>query len=796
MHWFNVRLATRRLRHDAGYTALNVGGLAIGLACCLLIAMWAHGERTHDRFHTQSERLYRLNKVHTLPTGEQDHEALSSGPMAPTLVADFPEVEAAVRILPWFADVLLQRGETALPISDVTFADANLFEVFDYQLLHGDPGTALEAPLSMVLTEQLARTFFGDADPMGQALVGQGDLTYTVTGIVEDTPAASHLQYNAFVSWASVAPGEGGLEMGWLMRWLPQSMFTYVLLQPEADVAALEAKLPGFMETHFPERAEQYQLYLQPLEDIYLNSTHILYQRSVILGNQMYVTVLSVVALLILLIACVNFMNLATARAGRRAGEVGIRKSVGAQRAQLIVQFLGEAFVLIGLSLGLALLLVEATRPVFNTLLGTSMEAFAWATPSVLAAVLGLGLVVGLAAGLYPAVVLSAFRPSRALKHDVDGGGRRFRQVLVTAQFAASIALLSGTALVVQQMRYVQSENAGYDREQIVVLPTGPTSVSDQVDAFKEEVLRHPSIVQVSASSNVPGESIGTYGIEPEGHADEEGMTAAMLMLDDAEFMETYGLTMASGRFFDGTRAADSSAVVLNEAMIRSLGWTEAIGRRFDVSGELEGGRVIGVVGDFQVTSMHQEIEPLVMVLQPRPDKVSIRVAGGAAAGALSHLRATWERFETRYPFEYTFLDDAFAELYQSDRRLMQTLSVFAALAVLIACLGLLGLAAYTAERRKKEIGVRKVLGAGVPSIVGLLARDYLKLVAVGFVVAVPLAYIAAERWLSSFVYRIDVGASSFALAGGIVLAVVGLTVGLHALRAAGADPIRALRAG
>ena len=795
MHWFNVRLATRRLGRDAGYTALNIGGLAVGLACCLLIAMWVGDERAHDRFHTKSERLYRLNKINTQPTGEQSHEALSSGPMAPTLVADFPEVEAAVRILPWWGEVLLQRDEMSLPVSDVTFADANLFEVFDFQLLRGDPATALDAPLSIVLTEGLAHTFFGDDDPLGETLVGQGDLVYTITGIVEDTPLESHLQYSAFVSWASVAPGNGALEMDWLMRWLPQTLFTYVLLQPDADPAALESKLPSFMETHFADRAEQYHLYLQPLEEIYLNSTDILYQRSMALGNQMHVTVLSVVALLILLIACVNFMNLATARAGRRAGEVGVRKSVGAQRSQLIVQFLGEAFVLVALSLGVALVLVEGIRPWFNALIGTSVKPFAWTTPSVLAAILGLGMTVGLVAGLYPAFVISAFRPTRALKHDAGGGGRRFRQVLVTVQFAASIALLAGTALVVRQMQYVQSENPGYDREQIVVLPTGPTSIAEQAAAFKEELLRHPSILRVSASSNVPGESIGTYSIEPEGRLGDEGLTAALMMLDDAKFLETYGLTMASGRFFDSARAADSSAVVINEAMARSLGWTESVGRRFDVSGELEGGTVIGVVEDFQMASMHQEIEPLVVVLQPRPYNVSVRIAGGESASALAHLRTTWERFETRYPFEYAFLDDAFADLYESDQQLMQTLGVFAGLAILIACFGLLGLAAYTAERRKKEIGVRRVLGASVPSIVGLLSRDYLKLVVVGFVVAVPLAYIAAERWLASFAYRIDIGASSFAFAGGIVLAIAALTVGIHALRAATADPIRALRA-
>ena len=291
-------VALRQLRRQKGYASLNVAGLAVGLACCLLIALWVRDERAYDRFHAQSEQIYRLNKVHTQPTGEEQLESLSSGPMGPTLVADYPEVEAAVRIVPWWGEMLLQRDDTVLPVADVTFADRELFEVFDFELLRGDPATALEAPLSIVLTERLAETFFGETDPIGQTLMGLGDLTYAITGVVEDAPAASHLQYGAFVSFSSVVPGNGGLEFGWLDRWIPQTLFTYVLLRPGADVVALEAKLPDFMAQHFAERAEQYALYLQPLEDIYLGSTEILYQRSMAQGNRAYVYVLSVVALL------------------------------------------------------------------------------------------------------------------------------------------------------------------------------------------------------------------------------------------------------------------------------------------------------------------------------------------------------------------------------------------------------------------------------------------------------------------------------------------------------------------
>ncbi len=789
-----LTVALRQLRRQKGYAGLNVAGLAVGLACCLLIALWVRDERSFDRFHSENDRLYRLNKVHTLPTGGTELHALSSGPMGPQLVADYPEVEATVRILPWWGDLLFERGETSLTVPGVTFADRNVFEVFDFDLLRGDPATALEAPLSVVLTERLAEAFFGSDDPIGQTLLGFGDLTYTVTGIVEDTPPHSHLQYGSFVSWSSVVPGNGGLDFNWLTIWRPQSIYTYVLLRPDADPAALEAKLPGFMTEHFAERADQYRLYLQPLGDIYLGSMDILYQRSMVQGNRAYVYVLSVVALLILLIACVNFMNLSTARASRRAVEVGVRKSVGARRPQLIGQFLSEALLLVGLGLGLALVLVETVRPAFNQLVGKAMPAFAWTDPPVLIALAGLGLLVGLAAGTYPAFVLSAFRPARILKGSQTFGGRRFRQVLVTAQFAASIALLAGTFLVYSQMQFVLDENPGYDRDHLVTLPTGRTDIGDQAAAFKAEALRHPGITHATLTNNVPGQGFSTHTVVPEGRPEDEGLTAAGLFLDDTDLIETYGLTLAEGRFFDPARPADSSAIVLNQAMVRSLGWTDAVGKRFDMPGEIDEGTVIGVVEDFQIAAMYQEVAPLFMALDGSNGSLTVRLAGDDVAGALAHLEATWAQFEPRYPFEYQFLDDTFAQLYQSDRRLMQTLGLFAVLAILVACLGLLGLAAYTAERRTKEIGVRKVLGAGVASIIGLLSVDFLRLVGIGFVVAAPLAWFAAERWLDGFAYRIDVGLLPFVIAGALVLLLALVTVSTQALRAATADPVKALR--
>ena len=789
-----IKRAARNLRLSPGYSALNIAGLALGIACCLLITLWVRDEMSFDNFHTKSERIYRVNKVHTPPAGNRELHALSPGPMAPALVDDFPEIEAAVRVLPWWGEILLGQDENRIPVPDVVFADANLFQVFDFQLLRGDPARALEDPLSIVLSKGLSEAIFGREDPVGQTIIGQNDLTYTVTGVVEDSPGQSHLRYNAFVSWSTVVPDNDALNFEWLTRWLPQTLFTYVLLRPDAHAASLAAKLPDFVQRHFPERADQYSFYLQPLETIYLQSTDVLYLRSTAQGNQSYVYILSIVAIMVLLIACVNFVNLATARAGRRAVEVGVRKTIGASRKQLVVQFLSEAFLLVFIGLGIALVVAEALLPLLNDLAGKQLLRFSWAEPSVVALLVALGLVVGLGAGLYPAMVLSRFQPSRVLKGKASVGGKRFREVLVTSQFAISIALIAGTVVVYQQMQFVQSSNPGYDREQIVILPIGPTDIADQFDAFKTEILRNPDVTNATGTNSVPGSSFSTFGFHPEGRPRDEGLTAAALLLHDDDLIETYGMKLVEGRFFDTNRPADTSAVVINEAMLRSLGWTDAVGKRFDIPGDVEEGTIIGVVKDFQLASMHQEIAPLFMIVQPRSGSMSVRISNNDIASTLAHLQAAWERFESRYPFEYRFLDDSFAQLYQADRRMMQTLGIFAAIAILVACMGLFGLAAFTAEQRTKEIGVRKVMGASIRSIVALMSKDFARLVIVGFIVAAPVAYFGASRWLEAFAYRITISWWMIVAAGISALAIALITVSYHAFRVALADPVNSLR--
>ncbi|HUF11309.1 MAG TPA: ABC transporter permease [Rhodothermales bacterium] len=791
-----VTLAIRNLRKHAAYTFINVIGLTLGIACCLLILIFVKGELGFDRFHENASRLYRLDKVVTPRTGSIERDVITSGPMGPALAADYPEVEQAVRVLPWFDDVLTTHGETSIKLSNTVFADSNFFDVFSFGLLRGDPSTALAAPLSIVLSEETAHTFFGEDDPVGRRLIGMNGLEFTVTGIVENTPTNSHLLYDAVASWSSLSPEVAGQDFTWLASWFPQAVYTYLLLAPEADAEALEVKLVDFMRRHFPQRAEQYALYLQPLSGVYLDSSDLLHNRKVRAGNRTYVYLFAVVAALVLLIACINFMNLSTARAAKRAREVGVRKVLGASRGQLIRQFLGESFLTTAVALILALWVVELAMPGFRALTAKPLVSGVWQSPAILAGLVGVLLGVGLMAGAYPAFFLSGFRPVHARKGGDDPSRSALpRQVLVTLQFTISIALIVGTIVVYRQMDFLLSKDLGFKKDQIVVLPIEDTEMSRNFDAFKQMLLDHPSVTHVTGSNRVPGEGMMSFGINPEGKSQDQTWTATAIRVDDFDFLDTYGLELVAGRYFDPQFTTDSThAVVINEALARSLGWDDPVGKRLDVPGEVTEGTVIGVVKDFHFSSLRQVIEPLLFYVAPRHAELSLRISGEDIPSTLAYIRRSWETFDNAYPFEYKFLDEAFARLYHNEQRLSKTLGLFSGLAILIACLGLFGLASYTTELRAKEVGLRKLLGATVESIVLLLSKEFARLVVVALAVATPIAYVAMQRWLADFAYRVELSWWIFPMAGGGALAIALVTVSYQSVRTALANPVRALR--
>ena len=785
----------RQLRKNKGYAAINIFGLGLGMACCVFILLFVQHERSFDRFHDHADDLYRVNKVVTPQEGGTEQHAITGGMLAPAMTEAFPEVAEAVRVLPWFSEVLLVHEDQAISSPEVVFADAQFFDVFSFGLRRGDPATALAAPMSMVLTETTAQRLFGEADPLGQIVRGLNNLNYTVTGIAADPPQQSHLKFEALVSWASSLPGEGRLNFGFMNRWITQVAYTYVQLAPDADVAALEAKLPAFYQQRDPDRAAQYHLFLQPLSDVYLKSTDLLHTRQTRQGNIRYVYFFSVMALLILAIAVINFVNLTTAQATRRAKEVGVRKALGARRPQLTAQFLAESVGYSLLALVFALVVISLSMPAFQALTGKPIGFSLWQQPGWVLAMLAGTVVVGLVAGIYPALILSGFNPISALKGSVARRSLTPRRALVTFQFAISIVLVAATLVVIQQMSLLQNRDLGFAQEQLLVLPIHNTGMQQQYAAFKEEVERHPTVVKSAGSNAVPGSGTSTFGIAPEGAAEGDQWLAHVVRIDDYDLADTYDFDLVAGRYFSPDQPTDMAAgVVINETLARQLGWTEPVGKRLDIPGEISPATVIGVVKDFHFQSLHHAIEPLVFYAAPRRQNLSVRVSLDDLPATLAHLQTTWERFEDTYPFTYTFLDQQFAQFYTSEQQLLRTVGVFAALAIVIACLGLFGLAAFMAAQRTKEIGVRKVLGATTWQVMMLFLKEYALLVLLALLAAAPLAYLAADRWLQDFAYRIDLGPGVFLLAGGATLLVALLTVGYQSLRAALADPVRALR--
>lgn len=794
-----LKIALRNLLHHKGYSTINLIGLAVGIACCLIIGLFVWDELQFDRFHSKAHRLHRLNKIVTPQSGGTERHAITSGMMGPTLAKTYPEVEQSVRLLPWFSEVLMTVDETTLKVPDVVIADANFFEVFDFGLVQGDARTALVEPLSLVLSASTAKRFFGETNPIGRTVLGFRNELYTVTGVVEDTPEHSHLQYQALISWSSTVPGVGPLDMSWLNNWRTQVNFTYLLLQKGADAAAFESKLPAFMQKFMPERSGQYQLYLQPFDEIYLNSADVRYTYNTRVGNRTYVYLFSGIAALILFIACINFINLSTAQATRRAREVGMRKVLGSQRRQLVAQFLGESLLFSFLALLVALVLAELLLPYVNALAEKHLQLDFSGQPFLLLVLIGGAGLVGLAAGSYPAFVLSAFRPPQTLKNAPMFRGERGsglgRKVLVTAQFASSMILIVGTLVVFRQMQFVSNKNLGFEKEHLLVLPIGNTEISGQFQAFKNELLQHPGILHAAGSNSFPGESAMSFSIRPEGVPEDEQWIVHAIRVDDYDFLDTYGMDMAAGRYFSPEFRTDAShGVVINEALAQSLGWEDPVGKRLDIEGELEDGRVIGVVRDFHMRSLHHEIEPLLLYFAPRHENLTLRISGVDIAGTLGFIQDKWQAFDARYPFEYHFLDRKLDQLYRSETRLLQIFGAFAALAIFIACLGLLGLAAFTARQRTKEIGIRKVLGATVANLVALLSKDFVKLVLLANLIAWPVAWYAMNQWLQNFTYRVEMSWWVFGLAGGLALMIALVTVSTQAMWAALTNPVDSLR--
>lgn len=793
-----LKAALRQLRRHKLFSVINVAGLAAGICSCLLISLYLVDELAYDRFHRDGDRVFRVVSTIQPPEGEANRLSTVPWPVGHVIEREYPEVEQLVYLRRWPSLSIRHDGRvfTESPL----YAEDGFFDLFSFEMLSGSPDDALVEPYSAVLTQETARKYFGDRSPVGETLVMADTLAFTVTGVVAN-PEKSHIDFDLLISFPTLVdrmlPGfydDNG--------WGNYNVFTYFRLRQGADPQAFEAAIEDlFARKEANMRGYETTLSLQALEDIYLRSDTGSGLGPSSDAANMYL--LAIVGFFILLLAGVNFVNLATARAGDRAREIGIRKTVGSGRRQLMAQFLAESVLTCLLSTAAAFILAVALLGLFNDLAGKSFAQNDLLNTPVIGLAVAFGVVVGLAAGFYPAFVLARFQPVSVLKgrYASSREGVRLRSTLVVVQFSISCLLIIGTLIVLRQLEHMQAQDLGFDAEQVVVLNAWHVPYSDLVprwDVLADQVESHSGVQLTSVTHAIPGKySWNGQWAFPEGK-ENEGISVEYLPTDE-HYVETLGLALAAGRDFSTDMRSDAeNAVLINEASAVAFGWEtaeNAVGKFIDSPSGYPRGRVIGVVKNYHHHSLKQHIGPLVMDVNPQAARyLAVRTAPAQAAAVVDHLNRTWAELFPEYSFNTFFLDDAFDEQYRSEARLQSIFLTFAALAIFIACLGLFGLATFATTKRIKEIGVRKVFGATAASVVLLLSKDFLRLVLIAFAVSVPIAYVAGNRWLQDFAYRTDISAGVILAAGIGAAAVALVTVSYQALRAARTNPADTLR--
>ena len=793
-------VAARNLLRHPAYTLINIAGLAIGMAACILIVMYIQDELSYDRYHPNADRIYRI--VDDIESGGQTIQTAGTPPgWAPALKRDYPEIEAYVRMRGTESAWLIIQGDTRFYERKVIWAEAPLFDLFSIPLVAGNPRTALSDPYSVVISEEMASKYFGAENAMGKVLNGDNRWDFKVTGIMRNIPTNSHLRPDMIISYSSIKI-IGGLDLDDWER--HGNLYTYIQLRDNTAPDALEAQLPAFLERYAGDKYRESGVVLrpslQPLVDIHLYS-----QRESELepnGDIRYVVLFSIIAFLVPLIACINFVNLATARSAMRAREVGLRKVLGANRPQLLGQFLGEAVVMAGLAVIIAMALVHLALPAVNALAGKQL-AFPLSNGWVLATLAVSTIGIGLVAGSYPAVYLSGFLPTEVLKGSPKSGTSGFglRKVLVVTQFAMSIFLLVSTAIIYDQLEYIQNKRLGFNKEHVLVVPITGWPQQQNTPVLKQRVSQLPGVVDMTTATGVPGMRVlPIYPVQPEGTRPEDHLMMATLEVDD-RFLDVMDIELVAGRDFSADRGTDSTmGYILNETAVTYFDWgapLDAIGRQLEIPGYTRTkGRVVGVVSDFHLRTIHEEIEPVVMLFSPYHAFVLIRIEPEGIPDTIARIRQAWQEIDHIYPLEYTFLDEDFDRLYRADRQLGAIFAAFAFLAIFVACLGLLGLASISIQQRTREIGIRKVLGSTVSGIVLLLSKDFMKYILLANAIAWPLAYFAMTRWLQNYAYASDIEFAWF-LAGGVLAMIIAwLTIGAHAVAASRRNPVNAMRQG
>ena len=819
VYWSGVMIrnyfitTVRNIRKQKIFTFINVFGLAIGLAACLLALLYIRDERSYDRYNTKADRIYRLG-ARMMRQGQEINISGAGAPVAAALKEEFPEIEDTVRFRQE-GSIRVKAGEMSFRESNVVYTEPSFFNIFTVPLLEGSPETVLAARRTLALNRTAAAKYFGRANPLGKTLLIDGEEEWTVTGVFEDIPRTSHFHFDILLSFVSLEVEKDPLENSWMSFNYP----TYLLFREKASPRNLASKLDSLVMSHLAPEVKQtmgisvedflkragmtIENTLQPLTDIHLRSGNGISEFEAN-GDIKDIFLFTAVSLFILLLAVINFINLATARSSGRAKEVGIRKVLGSFRRDLIGQFLLESLVFSLIAFFFAVLIVRLALPVFNALAGKRMDAALIATPGVAVSALGLVVAIAFLAGAYPAFFISAFMPAPVLKGDLRKGmrGGLVRRVLVVFQFAVSVVLVVGTLVVFRQVRYIRNEKVGFNRDQVLVLDN-TSLIGPRAEALKEEMLAYPWVVRASLSSFLPvPSSRARIIVAAEGDPDGRNAAPIAVWTVDDDYIETLEMSLAAGRNFSEDLATDSEAALLNQAAVRHFHFDEPLGKRvvmhdFGPDGQSIVERpfsVIGIIEDFNYESLRTSVEPMMLRLGSSRGKLMLRIQGTDVAGAIETLRRKWAEFAPGEPFEYFFLDERFNRIYESELRLGRIFGSFAGLAVFVGCLGLFGLAAFSAAKRTKEIGIHKVFGATVPDVLKLLVREYTLLVTVANLIAWPVAYLIMSDWLRNFAYRTDIGWAGFVGTGLGTLLVALLTVAFQSLKAASATPAEILK--
>ncbi|WP_353721662.1 ABC transporter permease [Dyadobacter sp. 676] len=803
-----LKIAWRNLRKHKFYSGLNIFGLSFGLASCLLITLYVIDELGYDRSFANADRIYRVNA--DIRFGGADMSlAVAPDPLAFTLKKDYPQVEQVVRLRENGSQLVRRTNATEnLKEEHVFFADSTFFKVFSVPLLSGNPEKALTEPHAVVISETDAKKYFGKENPIGKGLLIDGKETYTVTGVMKDLPKRSHMRdLNMLLSMSTYEASRQN-------DWGSHNFNTYLLLRKGIDPAQFERNfetvlqkytskwLQGFLGASLEDlrKSGSYLKYtLLPLTDIHLHSDRTAEINAN--GNIQYVYIFAVVAVFLLAIACVNFMNLATARSANRAKEVGVRKALGSERSSLVSQFLTESVMLSFFSLALGMLIAYLALPLFNNL-ASKQIGFPITNPWFWLILVLTGTVVGVLAGSYPAFFLSAFKPLKVLKNTIEQEGRGsgyLRNALVVFQFVISVMLIVGTGVIYRQLNYIQTKKLGFNKDQMLIV-NDAYALDNQVKAFKEQVLMLPNVESATVTSFLPTPSSRTdHTFFPVGQMQQDKGINMQKWAVDYDFVKTMGLQMASGRAFAKEFPSDSAGIVINEAAAKVLGYANPVGKKIFGYEDAELTKrvdytIIGVVKNFHFESLRKNIGALSLILYKSSGSVVFRMKGGDAPRTVKQVEALWKKMAPGQPFNYRFMDEDFDNVYRSEQRVGQIFITFATISVIIGCLGLFGLSAFTAERRTKEIGVRKVLGASVVNIVALLSKEFIKLIVIAIVIGSPIAWFGMNLWLNDFAYHVDLAWWMFAAAGVLAIVIALVTVSFQSIKAALTNPVKSLK--